>query len=551
MKDQIKSDFRNFLYLVWKHLLLPDPTPVQYEIADFLQHGPKRQIIEGFRGVGKSWITSAYVLWELYRDPQAKFLVVSASKARADDFSSFTQRLINEMPLLNHLKASHDQRQSKIAFDVGPSRAAHAPSVKSVGIYGQLTGSRATHIIADDVEVTQNSLTTDMREKLIKTCTEFEAIIVPDVGRITYLGTPQTEESIYNKLREKGYQARIWPARIPKNPEVYGNGLAPSISDRIMNGEESGIPTDPLRFSGNDLDEREASYGRSGFMLQFMLDTSLSDAEKFPLKTSDLIVMDLDQHSGPLSVQYGSSPDLIVKELPNIGFAGDRWYMPMWVDKDRMEYEGAVMAIDPSGRGADETTYAVVKHLHSKLYVLDCGGLPGGYSQDTLKVLAGIAKKYKVNEIVTESNFGDGMFNQLLTPVLRQIYPCTLSEVRSSTQKERRIIDTLEPVMNSHRLVIDKGIIKKDVEDLKENIWHSLFYQMTRLTKDRGSLKHDDRIDVLAMAVQYWLDVIGKLEDESLKEAKEEALDRELEKFIGQVLGDRHGDSPNKWVGRL
>ena len=40
-----------------------------------------------------------------------------------------------------------------------------APSVKSVGITGQLTGSRADLMILDDIEVPGNSLTELMREK--------------------------------------------------------------------------------------------------------------------------------------------------------------------------------------------------------------------------------------------------------------------------------------------------------------------------------------------------------------------------------------------------
>lgn len=144
------KDFRVFLYFVWKHLNLPDPTPVQYDIAYYLQHGARRKVIEAFRGVGKSWITSAYVIWRLLLNPQLNFLVVSASKDRADNFSTFTLQLINDIPLLNHLIPRDDQRSSKIAFDVAPAEPDHAPSVKSVGIFGQLTGGRADEIIADD-----------------------------------------------------------------------------------------------------------------------------------------------------------------------------------------------------------------------------------------------------------------------------------------------------------------------------------------------------------------------------------------------------------------
>ena len=83
------KDFRNFLYIVWKELNLPDPTKIQYEIANYMQGGDRRAIIEGFRGVGKSWICSAYVVHQLLLNPSKNILVVSASKTRADDFQHF------------------------------------------------------------------------------------------------------------------------------------------------------------------------------------------------------------------------------------------------------------------------------------------------------------------------------------------------------------------------------------------------------------------------------------------------------------------------------
>ena len=151
------QDFRNFLWMTWNHLALPAPTPIQYEIAEWMQHGPRRGVIQGFRGVGKSWICSAFVVHQLLLDPQKNILVVSASKNRADDFSTFTLRIIHEMEILGHLKPNDKQRFSKISFDVGPAQASHAPSVKSLGITSQLTGSRADIIVADDVEVPNNS----------------------------------------------------------------------------------------------------------------------------------------------------------------------------------------------------------------------------------------------------------------------------------------------------------------------------------------------------------------------------------------------------------
>ncbi len=529
------------MYVTWKHLGLPDPTPLQYEIADFLQSNEKRKMVEAFRGIGKSWITSAYVLWRLLNDPDYKVLVVSASKSRSDDFAAFTKRLIHEMPLFQHLKADPKKkhRDSMIAFDVGPCKPAHAPSVKSAGIFGQLSGSRANEIIGDDVEVPNNSATEDLREKLERATTEFEAIIVPG-GRITYLGTPQSEESVYNNLPQRGYEVVIWPCRYTNKDYSKQGQLAKSIKESLEANEELlNKPTDPRRFDDLDLLEREASYGKSGFMLQFMLDTSLSDAERYPLKTGDLVVMSLGETKAPLNLQFASSPEQLVKELPNVGFTGDRWYRPMWVDEVWTEYEGSVMFIDPSGRGKDECGYAVVKQLHGFLYLTACGGLVGGYEDTTLTKLAEVAKDNKVNLIVTESNFGDGMFNRIFLPILNRAYPgCGLEEVRHSKQKELRIIDTLEPVMNRHKLIVDYNVIKDDTQ-IKDDrdIKYSLFYQLTRITKDRGALRHDDRLDAVAGAVAYWVESMSRDELVAVDEHNEQLLDKELEVFIEHAIG--------------
>ena len=538
---QALQDFRNFTYLVWQHLNLPEPTPIQYDIAHYLQNSPKRCIIEAFRGVGKSYITAAYVVHQLLLNPDKKFMVVSASKARADDFSTFTQRIITELPICQHLVAKEGQRWSKIAFDVAPAKASGSPSVKSVGVTGQLTGSRADVIIADDVEVPNNSMTHMMRERLAESVKEFDAVLKPD-GKIIYLGTPQNEMSLYNTLLNRGYEMRVWPARYPtleRAEKAYGGRLAPSVYDSLQEQGEAvyGLPTDSKRFDDEDLLERELSYGRSGFALQFMLDTSLSDANKYPLKLADLMVMSCDKDTAPEKVIYGIMKP--VDNIPNVGLSGDRFYAP----EDtigRSEYQGSVLAIDPSGRGSDETAYAVVKMLNGFLYVVDAGGVEGGYSGNTLQHLCDIAKIHKVNMVLVESNFGDGMFTELLKPYLEKTHPVTIEEVRHSKQKEARIIDTLEPVMNQHRLVIDPKVLQKDYDSIQnlppeKGIKYMLAYQMTRITKQRGALAHDDRLDVLAMAVQYWADQMAADADKAIVAKKEELLELELEKFMSGV----------------
>jgi hypothetical protein len=123
-------------------------------------------MIMAFRGVGKSWVYGAFVCWRLLCNPDWKIMVVSASKPYADALSQFVKRLIDEMEVLRHLKAGKGQRDSLIMFDVGPARTSKDPSVKSVGITGQLTGSRADEIIADDIESLNNSATQNGRDAL-------------------------------------------------------------------------------------------------------------------------------------------------------------------------------------------------------------------------------------------------------------------------------------------------------------------------------------------------------------------------------------------------
>jgi len=527
--DLIKSDFRNFLYLAWKHLALPDPTPIQYDIGEYLQTGPKRLIIQAFRGVGKSWITSAFVVWKLLVDPQLKFLVVSASKQRADDFSTFTKRIIHEMPILQHLKAREDQRSSNVAFDVAPSRASHAPSVKSVGITGQIVGSRAHVIIADDVEVLANALTQMMREKLGEVVKEFDAVVMPKVGRIVYLGTPQVEESLYSELQKRGYKCQIWPALKPDSRLVqfYGSKLA----DHVKNLElEVGEPTDPLRFDALDLEERKASYGKAGFSRQFMLDTSGEDALRYPLKLEDLLVVPLDKDQAPGRILWarGEKDD----NLQAVGLTGDFFYKPFEVSEDYYDYTGSAMHIDPSGRGQDETGYCITKFLNGMVFVVRIGGFKGGYNRDTLKGLAQIAAEYKPNIIEIEDNFGDGMYTQLFKPVLHEYYSCTVEEIKHHKQKEHRILDVLEPLMGTHKLIINYSEVMRDYEETKDTPQRQLFYQMTRLTRDKGSLQYDDRLDVLAMGCAYWTEMVQLNRDEEYKQRRMDVTERACKEFM-------------------
>ena len=567
------EDFRNFLYLVWQHLGLPDPTPAQYEIAHRLQYGydsqeilfvddaegvfgkPREDIIRCFRSLGKSYVTSAYTIWRLKRNPRdEKIMVVSATGSKAKEFVSQTKGIIQSMPLCKWLMEGNrdngaSRRDMADQFDVSGSSLSQSYSVAARGITGQITGSRATLLIADDIEVERNSMTEDARQRLIKIVqSDFVPITKTEHGKgdIIFLGTPQTEESVYNVLvKDMGFRCFCIPVRYPTDDKLKNYILTDNHSGNNVNilayylrkmHEDGQLPsgnTTDKRFSHDELLGIEAK-GRSAFALQYMLDTSLSDAERYPLRQSDLITMSLSPIKAPMTVQWGRHSDKLnyVKDIPNLGFSGDHFLRPLFLDKDWENYETKILFVDPSGRGKDETAWAIVGSLNGMMYVIDVGGCRGDPAE-AMQMIAVDARKYNVNLVEVEPNFGQGMWVTAFNPILSKIWPggCTVQESEwAKGQKEARIIDTLEPVMAQHRLVLNEDVAKR--ESRSEDHTYSLLYQLTHITRDRGSLKHDDRLDALAGAVAHFQRSMGQDVYEAARGVIEQRRDEEIEDFM-------------------
>lgn len=550
-QDTAFLDCRNLLYLIIKKTVpgAPDPTPVQYEICDQMQKAlhpvvfrtektdeaqVSKLVVEGFRGVAKSLIASVVTIWGLYWNPSLNFLIVSASKERADAFSTFTLRCIREIPELQWLRPTDAGRDSMVAFDVGPAPAQHAPSVRSVGITGMITGSRGDVIIADDIEVPNNSETDAKRMKLGEAVKEFASVAKPRSATL-FLGTPQVEMTLYDTLvRDRGYSRLIWPARYPGERwmSTYGADLSPMLK-AALNKEPglAGQPTDPDRFSEEVLLEKEIEYGRSGFDLQFMLDTIPSSANRNPLKLHDAIVADFTEERGPVDLMWSNDPSNACRDIPCVGLGGDRLYRGIVLKQEYAKFEGAIMTLDPAGRGKDELGCAVTKVLGGRIFVPFVGGFRGGYVEENLVKVCELAKAQKVQKIIAEENFGNGMFTSLLLPVLRRIYPeCSVEEVHSSGQKELRIIQVLEPVLNAHRLVFLAKALQEDMVAIEgvsvdEELTYHLQHQLTRITKDRGSLRHDDRLEALAMGVSHWVNFMKV----STAQARDKAVAKEAD----------------------
>lgn len=549
----LKEDLKNFVRYCWYRLGLPSPTPIQLDIADYLQDEDRHAlIVAALRGIGKSFITSALPPWYWLRNPDWRVLVTSASSKRAAQFAKAVKSMLYTFPALQYLYPKGEQRKSNLMFDVSGAGVDQQPSLMCLGITSQLTGNRAHLVINDDIETSKNSITQTGREQIREQVKEFTNIVRPihEGGREVYLGTFQNEESIYTELHEeRGYDIRIWPARYvdeETNQKTYWGEITPMLMDIVREKPYLlGRPTEPSRFGEAELIRKEQSVGKATFAMQFMLNPRLSDAERYPLRISDCMVTPVGPKA-PLGIVWTSAEDHVAKHVPSVGFSGDVWRMPKNTTPDSYgDFVGAVMAIDPAGRGADETAYAVVKASPAaQLFCTAAGGVEGGYDNVTLEALAKIARLNSVTTIVVESNFGDGMFTTLFKPVLWKFHKCAVEEVRSTTQKEKRIIDTLEPLMMQHRLIFDEAVVLRDRSDAKKSRFQ-LLYQLTRITAEAGCLAKDDRLDALAMACAKWQTLLGQDVNAAAIRSIEDALRKEMEAWdrsIGVLVPQK-----NQW----
>lgn len=550
-----------------------DTSPLQLDIGSFLEHGPQYIMIQAQRGQAKTTETAIYAVWSLIHNPQFRVLILSAGGTQATEISTLIVRLLMTMDELECLRpdASNGDRTSVEAFDVHYTLKGvdKSPSVACIGVTGNTQGKRADLLIPDDIESKKNSRTALMRELLMDLTRDFISLCTD--GRIIYLGTPQSEDSVYNTLPARGYTVRVWPGRFP-NPEQlenYGDMLAPFIRQKLardpslafgggMLGDQ-GQPTDPTYITEAILQFKESDQGTPYFQLQHMLNTKLADAARYPLKLSDLVLMKLGGDHYPLTVTRGmTAANVVHQSVHSLNFT---MMSPMALSPDVAKLQGKVMYVDPAGGGknGDETGYAVTGFLNGNIYVLSVGGVPGGYNLAQMETLADIAKRWEVNKVIIEKNMGYGAFAAVWLPILRLKHTCGVEEDYVHGQKELRIIETLEPVMARGALIWNLAAIDEDrdtsmAHPAAKRMLFSVFHQLGKITRDRNCLFHDDRADALEGAVRHWVAMLAINQDAAVKRmrAKEavEALKDPLNHQRHQAPDKRGGSLFNKYLRR-
>jgi len=534
--------FKIFMKDCFRELKGFETDKLQQDIAGFMQETDRLQMVQAQRGQAKSMIGGSYVVWRLIQDPSTRVLIISAGSDVANEIATWVKLIIDNWDILECLKPdrSHGDRTSASAFDVhwmikGTDKS---PSVRSIGITSNLAGRRADLILADDIESSKNGLTALQREQLTHLSKDFPNIC--SVGKILYLGTPQTTDSLYNGLEERGYNVRVWPGRYPTRDEevFYGERLAPYIQKKLIDDKDlrtgggvngkRGQPTSELIKDEEQLTADELEMGDAYFDLQVMLNTTKSDLRLYPLNTRKLLILDV-----PVDKNVG---DMVWLPNPDKKMSYDyEVYYPHNVSVETFEYEGKMMYIDPAGGGAngDETVAVVSYLLHGYVFIPEMLALQGGYDEGVFIDIAEAALRNGVRTIVVEENFGKGAFAVMLRPVVQRVFKEAGKQFPEvvddwvNTNKEKRIIDTLEPIMARGKLVLSPEVLEYDRVSVKKypskhQDDYRLMYQMSKIQVGKRSLKHDDRLDSLSGAVRHWLE---RLNVDPVKRINETKLD--------------------------
>jgi hypothetical protein len=535
-------------------------TDIQHEIGNWMEHGPQYLMVQAQRGQAKTTVAALFAVWCLIHSPAHRVLIISAGGTQANEISTLIVRLIMSMEVLECLRPDKmaGDRTSVEAFDVHHSLKGldKSPSVACVGIDSNLQGKRADLLIADDVESGKNSATAVQRAKLLHITKDFTSI--NSTGRILWLGTPQTMDSIYNSLAVRGVSIRIWPGRYPTEVQrkYYGANLAPSIQRKLQIDPtlasgggtlgNQGQAIDPMILDEQTLQKKELDQGEAYFQLQHMLNTTLSDAMRHPLKPEKLVMLSTDGHRMPLVVVRGMfDTHRVDKQVCDFPF---KLSIPHETSKETALFQSIWAYVDPAPGGAngDETAYAVGAFLNGNVILLSVGGIPGGYEEEKLEELAKRITKFKIDGVTIEKNMGFGAFRQAFTPVLRKFAQCQIDDDLVTGQKEARIINTLAPVMGRGALLVDEAVIDEDREccaryapSLQQS--YSLFHQLAKISMARGALTHDDRVDAVEGVVRHFQESIAQDQKKRLASVQAKAFAESIKDPCGH---DRYNTRP-------
>lgn len=531
----------------------------------FDRKGPRFRGIKAFRRCGKtSWGTIPLPLYRWFcGDLNRCIIVISKSADEAKKTAYAIRSALDSIWFLKHLAPVPGQRDNIMLFDVnGRTSLSRQPSLQVIGVGGHMEGNRAHTIVIDDVETKSNTQSVTARDKLFTLCTEFTHIAFKDEdesqsgeSEVIVMGTVKHEDSLYTKLERGGYKFRTYPAAYPPN-DIRIHDLAPCIESR--RGQHAvWEPTAPHNRDAHEISQAKALSYRE-FLKEWMCVVDFGGTLRHPLKLANLIVVDsIHRDFGITQFMWGtenSKGSTRIADIELLGFDGDYLHRPAVIGDQTAPFWRTHCYIDPAFGGHDKTGAAFGSNLGANIQVKGVYGLDGGTTDLALDRIANLCREHGVQYVYCEQNAGHGLYDKVLWPHLQRLFvepgqhpkfplgwKCQIVDdpkvTKAGIQKERRIIETLEPALSQHRLIAARSVVERDPG---EDIENALQFQISRITPERDSLPEDGKIDALAGLIKS-LDSNLDLDPTSLYNGSTTPVDplEQAGQEIARIVGSR------------
>jgi len=435
------------------------------------------RVLMVFRGAAKSTIYAVYKAWRLYRDRPHKSLVYAADDKLAGKLTRDTLAVLRRHPLC---KGMLPRKPGAFSFWITGSDDARNPSMEAVGINSNSTGSRADAVDFDDIEVPKNIKTAEARVMIREKIEEPTHILTPG-GQKTYIGTPHTHDSIYTEQIEAGaaslkislfehatrYESTnvktLYAFTHPVGKDgiyvlsgigKFGRMLVEKTDYRVE-GTDIVFAAPPCvvidiyskcvwpeRFNRAEIEvRRKGTKTLNGWDSQYMLESKpIGETRLDPSKIIPYQVEPEIRYANKTASMYLGSAKII-------GMAA-RW--------------------DPSAAklNSDVSAFAVIlQDEQGRRYIHKATQLTGEVAEllehgSVIKVIGGqvwqicdLVEKYHIPRIVVETNGVGAFAPKWLMACLKQRHLiCGVQEEAAFTNKNKRILESIEPPLSSNML---------------------------------------------------------------------------------------------------
>lgn len=446
---------------------------------------PER-VLMVFRGAAKSTIYAIWKAYRLYCNRHHRSLVWSADNATAGMLTADTINVLRNHPLCAGMLPS---KPGAKRFWVIGARDHRNPSMRASGVGTNVTGARADDVDFDDIEVPGNIETPEAREKLRQRISESTHIAVPGAQK-TYIGTPHTHDSIYPERIKAG-------AAVLKIP-LFERATRYTATDRLLRY--------PIGFQPDD-DGLTVFLGinKGARLLQEGVDYQV-DGDALVFAEPPRAVLDI--YSGNAWPDRFTREDLLRRrrETRTIG-AWDSQYMleakpvteirldparitpyaasltvrrannAIAIFLGKVQIVGAACRWDPSSGKlrSDRSAVAVVlqdeggrRYIH---HVSAVRGEVAEFADDGKTIVGGqvwqlcdVVEQLRLPRVSVETNGIGGFAPTVLRAALKQrgITQCAVVEVNSTANKNKRILEAIEP------LLLSRGMLWAHIDVLRD-----------------------------------------------------------------------------------